>query len=111
MKKAFAVIWSTTAAKDLVGIIGYIANDNPTIAYEKFLEIKKRAQNLYTFPERGRIVPELQEQGIDQYRELVIAPWRILYRISRNSVYVLSVLDSRQNVEDILLKRLTGLKP
>lgn len=111
MKKAHAVIWSATAAKDLTGIIEYIANDNPSIACEKFLEIKKRAQSLYTFPERGRVVPELQEQGIDQYRELVIAPWRVIYRISRNNVYVLSVLDSRQNVEDILLKRLTGLKP
>ena len=106
MKKAFAVIWSATAAKDLTELMEYIANDNPIIAYEKFLEIKKRAQSLYAFPERGRIVPELQEQGIYQYRELLIAPWRIVYRISRNSVYVLSVLDSRQNVEDILLKRL-----
>ncbi|MCX6557077.1 MAG: type II toxin-antitoxin system RelE/ParE family toxin [Candidatus Aminicenantes bacterium] len=106
MKKTFAVIWSATAAKDLTGISEYIANDNSTIAYEKFLKIKKRAQSLYTFPERGRVVPELQEQGIDQYRELVIAPWRIIYRISKNNVYVLSVLDSRQNVEDILLKRL-----
>ena len=110
MKKAYAVIWSTTAAKDLARLIEYIASDNPTIACEKFLEIKKRAQSLYTFPERRRIVPELQEQGIDQYRELVIAPWRIIYRISRNNVYVLSVLDSRQNIEDILLKRLIGLK-
>jgi len=110
MKKAFAVIWSATAAKDLADIIEYIADDNPIIACEKFLEIKKRAQKLYTCPERGRVVPELQEQGIDQYRELVIAPLRIIYRVSRNDVYVLSVLDSRQNVEDMLLKRLIGLK-
>jgi len=111
MKKAFAVIWSAMAAKDLAGIIEYIADDNPTIACEEFLVIKKKAQNLYSFPERGRIIPELQDQGIDQYRELVIALWRIIYRVSRNNVYVLSVLDSRQNVEDILLKRLIGLKP
>jgi len=41
MKKAHAVIWSATAAKDLAGIIEYISSANPTIAYEKFLEIKK----------------------------------------------------------------------
>jgi toxin ParE1/3/4 len=45
-----------------------------------------------------------------QYRELIIVPWRIIYRVAENKIYVLSVLDSRQNVEDILLKRLTGLK-
>ncbi|MEK6194681.1 MAG: plasmid stabilization protein, partial [Deltaproteobacteria bacterium] len=39
-------------------------------------------------------------------RELIISPWRMIYRISEMKIYVLSVLDSRQNVEDILLKRL-----
>ena len=63
---------------------------------------------LFTFPERGRIVPELRDQGILQYRELIIPPWRILYRISEKRVYVLSVFDSRRNIEDILLKRLTN---
>jgi hypothetical protein len=37
---------------------------------------------------------------------LIVPPWRIIYRISEMKVYVLSVLDARQNVEDILLKRL-----
>ena len=35
--------------------------------------------------------------------ELIVPPWRILYRIAVKQVYVLSVLDSRQNIEDILL--------
>jgi len=41
-----------------------------------------------------------------QYRELVIPPWRLIYRIDERKIYVLSVIDSRQNVEDILLNRL-----
>ena len=53
---------------------------------------------------------ELQDQGILQYRELVISPWRVLYRISEKNVFVLSVLDSRRNIQDILLKRLTNSK-
>ncbi|MDO8957925.1 MAG: type II toxin-antitoxin system RelE/ParE family toxin, partial [Deltaproteobacteria bacterium] len=61
-------------------------------------------------PERGRIIPELREQGIAQYRELIIPPWRMIYRISEKTVHVLSVLDSRQNIEDILLKRLISSK-
>jgi plasmid stabilization system protein ParE len=64
-----------------------------------FKRIKQKASSLYTFPERGRIVPELRDQGILQYRELVISPWRILYRISEKRVLVLSVLDSRRNIE------------
>mgnify|MGYP001192839210 CR=1 FL=1 len=108
MKRGYEVIWSETSEKDLVSIIEYIAQDSPSIEYDNFKDIKEKSSCLYSFPERGRIVPELQEQGITQYRELIVSPWRIIYRISKKSVYVISVLDSRQNIEDILLKRLIG---
>lgn len=110
MKKVCEVRWSETAEKDLVVIIEYIADDNSSQAYEIFQEIRRKVSNLRSLPEKGRIVPELQEQGITQYRERVIPPWRLIYRISEKKVYVLSVLDSRRNIEDILLKRLIGLK-
>ena len=70
-------------------------------------KIKSKASSRYAFPERGRIVPELQEQGISQYKKLAISPWRLVYRIAEKEIYVLSLFDSRQNVEDILLNRLT----
>jgi len=110
MKKSYNVWWSETAENDLVSIIEYIARDNPIQARKIFSEIKKRAESLNAFPDRGRMVPELQNQGITLYRELIIGPWRLMYRVSEDSVYVLSVLDSRQNVEDILLQRLIALK-
>ncbi|MEE9914158.1 MAG: type II toxin-antitoxin system RelE/ParE family toxin [Deltaproteobacteria bacterium] len=110
MKKSRNVWWSETAENDLVSIIEYVARDNPLQAIKIFDEIKKRAESLHAFPDRGRMVPEFQNQGITVYRELVVGPWRVLYRVSEDSVYVLSVLDSRQNVEDILLQRLIALK-
>ena len=110
MRKTYDVIWSETSEKDLVGIVEYIAADSPSNAFEIFKEIKQKATSLYTFPDRGRIVPELKDQGIALYRELIAPPWRIIYRISKKAVYILSVLDSRQNVEDILLKRLFSSK-
>jgi len=106
MSTPFKVHWAGIAEEDLKNIILYIAEDNPTNARYIFEKIKETASSLTCFPERGRIVPELQDQGIFLYRELVLAPWRIVYRISDKKVYVLSVIDSRQNVEDILLKRL-----
>jgi toxin ParE1/3/4 len=108
MTKTYDVRWSETSENDLVAIVQYIAEDSPYQAYEIFKEIKNRASSLRTFPDRGRTVPELMEQGVTQYRELIIARWRIIYRVSESKVYVLSVLDSRRNVEDILLNRLTG---
>jgi toxin ParE1/3/4 len=110
MKKVYEVRWSESSEKDLVDIIEYIADDSPFQAYEVFKEVKRKTASLYRFPDRGRIVPELKDQGITQYRELIIPPWRIIYRVSDQKVYVMSVLDSRRNIEDILLKRLIGQK-
>jgi len=110
MKKIYDVIWSETSEKDLTAIVEYIATDSSSNAFEIFKKIKQKASRLYAFPDRGRTVPELKDQGIAVYRELIVSPWRIIYRISGETVYVLSVLDSRQNVEDVLLKRLIPSK-
>ncbi len=106
MNTTYKVLWANIAEDDLKNIILYIAEDSPANARTIFEKIKEKASSLTQFPERGRTGPELQDQGIFLYRELVVAPWRIIYRISDKKVYVLSVLDSRRNVEDILLKRL-----
>ncbi|RLB70381.1 MAG: plasmid stabilization protein [Deltaproteobacteria bacterium] len=106
MSTPFKVHWAEVAEEDLKDIILHIAEDSPRNARSIFEKLKKQASDLTCFPEKGRIVPELHDQGIFLYRELISTPWRIIYRISDNNVYVLSVIDSRQNSEDILLKRL-----
>ena len=110
MNPNYQIIWTNVAENDLREIIDYISIDSPQNALKILQKIKKKASDLYTLPERGRIVPELQEQGIPQYRELIVPPWRIIYRTSERKIFVLSVIDSRQNVEDILLKRLINKK-
>lgn len=107
MAKRYEVIWAKTAENDLLKIIEYIAQNNPANSIRILKKIKKQTDELYHSPKRCRIVPELHDQGITQYREMVITPWRVMYRISDDKVYVLSVFDSRRNIEDILLKRFT----
>ena len=106
MRPRHEVIWAEVAENDLKDLIGYIALDNPPKALEILAKIKQKAASLYTLPERGRLVPELQDQGILIYRELIITPWRMIYRIAERKITVLAVLDGRRNIEDILLKRL-----
>ena len=105
MKPKYKVVWANAAESDLKDIIEYISINNPQNALKILKKIKQRASELYALPERGRIVPELQDQGILQYREIVIPPWRLVYRIAERKVFVLSLIDSRRNVEDILFKR------
>lgn len=105
MNRKYQVAWAETAQQDLLQIVLYISIDNPENASKILQKIKQKVVELYTMPERGRVVHELKEQGIYTYREIVIASWRVIYRISETVVFVLSVIDSRRNMEDILLDR------
>ncbi|NVN99893.1 MAG: type II toxin-antitoxin system RelE/ParE family toxin [Geobacteraceae bacterium] len=101
----FKVLWTKTAEEDLAAIVDFIADDNLEAAFSVFERIRERAENLCNLPDRGRIVPELHQNGIIQYRELITAPWRIIYRPEGDCLFVMAVLDSRRNLEDLLLER------
>ena len=106
MKEAFEILWAAVAEKDLLGIVDFIAEDDPRTALEILNRIKAGTSKLDYSPKRGRIVPELLKHGIPRYREIVIKPWRVIYWIGEKKVYVVSVINGRRNVEDVLLARL-----
>jgi plasmid stabilization system protein ParE len=101
----YQVLWTQTAQQDLRRIIVYIANDDLTEAQRIYTEVRGKSGNLRLMPHQGRIVPELKYHGIALYRELIIKPWRIIYKIEESKVWVLAVIDSRRNMEDVLLSR------
>lgn len=103
--KRFVVEWAQPAGKDLENIIEYISQDNVDTATAILNKIKTKCRTLNQFPDKGRIVPELKAFGIYSYRELIISPWRVIYRTFGQNVYVLAVIDSRRNMEDILIER------
>lgn len=101
----YTVEWARVAEEDLVAIVNYIALDSVEAALTILTRLRERVENLFVMPLRGRVVPELKEHGVLTYRELIVKPWRIIYRVSDSKVYVLAVIDSRRNLEDILLER------
>lgn len=104
--KSYQVLWSHTAQQDLTEIIEYIAQDSIGDALVILQKLEARAALLITLPNRGRVVPELLHTGISQYRELVSAPWRIVYRVDNKQVLIMAVLDSRRDLQTVLLGRL-----
>jgi toxin ParE1/3/4 len=104
--KKYTVYWTKIAQDDIIEIIEYISLDSLNTAEEIFEKIKKQTIKLENFPERGRTVPELDYYNISNYRELIITPWRIIYRTEERKVHILSMIDSRRNFNDIILKRL-----
>jgi len=106
MDEKYQIVWTKSAVSDLEDIIKYIAENNPLTARNLFTTIKKQVSTLSYSPQHGRYIPELQEQGIFLYRELIIYPWRVMYKIHEKTVYIMAIIDSRRNVEDILLEKL-----
>ncbi len=104
--KSFQVIWTKNAELDLEEIIEYIKTESVKVAKNIFFEIKEECNNLSIFPLSRRVVPELQHIGILQYRELIYKRWRIVYKIEAKKVYILIVIDSSRDIEDILFRRL-----
>jgi len=105
-RSIYSVFWTETAHNDLENIIDYISNDSIDNALDILFRIKEKAETLFSYPGRGRIVPELKYHNIENYRELIFNFWRIIYKIDMDRVYVLSIVDGRRNIEDILLERL-----
>jgi len=106
MSKIYKVQWTSNAKEDLLHIVSLIKEDSPTIAREMYQKIKSKANSSNFFPLRGRVVPELQKEGITMYRELMSSVWRIMYKVDNDTVYIMAIFDSRQNVEELLLQKL-----
>jgi toxin ParE1/3/4 len=102
----FEVFWSPSAIRDLDDILDYVATSRGADATAQlYSSIVGRVSTLSQSPKRARIVPELKDVGIPDYRELTLAPYRIPFRISGKVVAVLGVFDGRRELSELLLKR------
>ncbi len=88
------VKWSQPAKNDLRQIYDFIARDSRFYAQKVTLEIVKKSEKLNSFPEAGRIVPEMGDNNI---RELLIYSYRIIYEISPSKVEVLALIHAKRN--------------
>lgn len=102
----YQVLWTHTAQQDLTGIIDYIAQGNVDDVLAILPKLETKVAQLITLPNIGRIISELLHTGISQYRELISAPWRIIYRAESQRVMVMAALDNRRDFQTVLLNRL-----
>ena len=100
------VTWASPAAGDLQDIADRLLMDSRTAALRFLDRVDGAVSKLASVPGLGRVVPELERHNVCLYRELILSPWRLIYRYDRDHVYVLAVIDGRRNVEDVLLRRL-----
>jgi addiction module RelE/StbE family toxin len=102
----YLVNMAQNAENDLNEILLYIAQNNPQNAIKIMEKIQARINTLDHFPYRGSFVPELLARNIKDYRQLIEPPWKIIYKIDDDVVNILAIIDSRRNLQDLLLKKL-----
>ncbi|MCL1832948.1 MAG: type II toxin-antitoxin system RelE/ParE family toxin [Leptospirales bacterium] len=101
------IIWSKDAGDELVEIISYIKYNTGKITAEKIYskiinEIKRAAEN----PKVRMLSPLLKELGINYIHQLNINPWIIYYKAENNRMEIISIIDGRRNLEEILYKKM-----
>ncbi len=103
----FEVLLTLDAEADVEEITDYIeANDSTDRAELVFDRLKTSILRLESSAERGRVVPELRAMGVLEYREIPARPYRIIYFVSHQHIYVVAVIDGRRDLEDALARRL-----
>ena len=104
---AFLVQLTDDATRDLEEICDYIdRHDVPGRADYVLEQIEKAFSSLSEYPERGNYPTELLDIGIREYREIFSRPYRIVYRVMENNVYVLLIADERRDMQTLLQRRL-----
>ena len=106
MAKKYSIKWAAPAREDINEIIDYISQTNINYAIKILDKIEDNVKQLDMLPERYRIVPELERYGYFLYREMIVDYWRIIYKIENDFVYIMLIVDSRRNLEDLIIKKI-----
>ena len=102
-----SVLLTDDAIRDLEELYDYIdQHDVPGKADYVLEQIEKVFSSLSENPRRGVYPKELVSIGIKEYREIFFKPYRIIYRIIENNVFVLLIVDGRRNMQELLQRRL-----
>ena len=95
------------AVEDLAEIYDYLSRQHsPARAKDVLEQMESRFLNLSEYPRSGSHPKELLEVGIQEYREVLSYPYRIIYRVLHEQVYVLVIADGRRDMQTLLQRRL-----
>ncbi len=96
------VKWSLAAKGDLAAIRDYYETVSPDYTRTIVGKLYEAVLQLEAFPRMGRRVPELE---MEDFRELIVERYRVVYLVSGEDVNVLAIAHSRQDLAKKLSRR------
>ena len=90
------VIWTDPAIQSLKQIHDFIAIDSKYYATETIDRIISKSEQLSSFPNLGRIVPEINDNTI---REIFIYSYRLMYQVKGDDIYILAIIHGKKDFD------------
>lgn len=93
--------WTPQSLQDMISICTFISEDVPRYAQLFAQRVFDSVERLSSFPLSGRVVPEVGQQDI---REIILGNYRIIYRVLKEKVQILTVYHSARLLDVAKLK-------
>jgi Plasmid stabilization system protein len=95
------------AERDLMDLRSYILDNFSEQQWqETYARIREAVDTISSFPQAGKVPPELKPLGANQYRQTIACMNRIIYEIRGNDIFIHIVIDTRRDFQSFLTRRL-----
>lgn len=89
MTKRYKVKITSSAESDLGRIWDHVSQQHPGNAVSFLNEMEEKIGGICTFPSRHPTIPESEILQTREYRHLIHKHYRIIYRCTEDTVYIL----------------------
>lgn len=90
------LVWSPLAIARAAEAAAFIAGDKPEAARRWLEGLLECVDRLQQFPHSGRVLPEI---GSPEYREIPYRSHRVIYKVQKSTVAILTVRHSKQRFD------------
>ena len=105
----FDVRLSRGAEIDLESLYDFVKDNRSTEQADVLLDrLLAAIETLETFPLRGSVPKELDALGIREFRQILVEPYRLIYRAGGKTVFVMVIADGRRDMQALLERRVLG---
>ena len=107
--KLHEVLLTEDAERDLEEIhSGLLERRSPEQAEKLLSEVLRIADSLSILPDRGSCPQELSWLGVREFKQVMLPPYRLIYRRFESRVVIVLIADGRQDMQSLLERRLLG---
>lgn len=94
------IIWTAPALENLEDIAQYIAVTNELAAKQLVSNVFDKVKRLELFPKSGKVPAEIPDL---EYRELIVNPCRIFYKLETDTIFILHVMRQERDLRKFIL--------